>query len=106
MICQPNKLDQLPTVDGMAIPLKNGDTLFGLLFMEAINKIGRGGFDEKDKRMLVAIADEVRLAVKNAELFDYVINSYCKIRQGEESCKGCVRPLKSWTPCARQLDPV
>ena len=88
----------------LATPIITGEEKVGVI--EAINKIGHGGFNERDKRMLVAIADEVGLAVKNAKLFDYVVNSYCKIRQGAGSCKGCVRPLKSWTPCARQLDPV
>jgi hypothetical protein len=74
--------------------------------IEAINKVGENGFSEADKRILMAIADEVGLAVKNARMFDYVVNSYCKIRQGLMSCKGCVRPLRSWTPCARQLDGV
>ena len=41
---------------------------------------------------------EVGLAVKNARMFDYVVNAYCNLRKGEMSCKGCVRPLKSWTP--------
>jgi hypothetical protein len=48
----------------------------------------------------------VALAVKNAKLFDFVVDSYCKIRQGLNSCKGCKRPLKSWTPCVRQLELV
>ncbi len=72
--------------------------------IEAINKVGEIGFSEQDKKTLMAIADEVGLAVKNARMFEYVVNSYCKIREGQMSCKGCVRPLKSWTPCARQLD--
>jgi hypothetical protein len=63
----------------------------------------QNGFDEEDKRLLNAIADEVALAIKNAKLFDYVVDSYCKIRQGQNSCKGCKRTLKSWTPCAIQL---
>jgi hypothetical protein len=85
----------------LAAPLISGDETVGVI--EAVNKIGKDGFDEEDKRVLTAIADEVALAVKNARLFDYVIDSYCKIRQGQNSCKGCKRPLKSWTPCAIQL---
>jgi hypothetical protein len=27
-----------------------------------------------------------------------------KTKQGLNSCKDCRRPLKSWTPCARQLE--
>ena len=73
-----------------------------LLFNDESNELEF--FSAHDKRILMGIADEVDLAVKNARVFDYVVNSYCKIRQGQMSCKGCVRPLKSWTPCARQLD--
>jgi len=85
----------------LAAPLISGDETVGVL--NAINKIGKEGFDEEDKRLLTAIADEVALAIKNAKLFDFVVDSYCKIRQGLNSCKGCKRPLKSWTPCAIQL---
>jgi hypothetical protein len=85
----------------LAAPLISGDETVGVI--NAINKIGKDGFDEEDKRLLTAIADEVALAIKNAKLFDYVVDSYCKIRQGLNSCKGCKRPLKSWTPCAIQL---
>jgi transcriptional regulator with GAF, ATPase, and Fis domain len=85
----------------LATPIISGDEVIGVI--EAINKIGKRGFDEGDKRVLTAIADEVALAIKNARLFDYVIDSYCKIRQGQLSCKGCKRPLKSWTPCAIQI---
>ena len=86
----------------LAAPLISGDETVGVV--EAINKIGNGGFSEEDKQLLSAIADEVALAIKNARLFDYVVDSYCKIRQGQPSCKGCKRPLKSWTPCVRQLE--
>jgi len=86
----------------LAAPVIAGGEKVGVI--EAINKVGESGFSEADKRVLMAIADEVGLAVKNARMFEYVVDSYCKIRQGLMSCKGCVRPLRSWTPCARQLD--
>jgi hypothetical protein len=85
----------------LAAPIISGDEIIGVI--EAINKIGKRGFDEDDKRVLTAIADEVALAIKNARLFDSVVDSYCKLRQGQLSCKGCKRPLKSWTPCAIQI---
>jgi transcriptional regulator with GAF, ATPase, and Fis domain len=88
----------------LAAPVIAGGEKVGVI--EAINKVGESGFSEADKRVLMAIADEVGLAVKNARMFEYVVDSYCKIRQGLMSCKGCVRPLRSWTPCARQLDGV
>ena len=86
----------------LAAPIVAGEEKVGVI--EAINKVGKDRFDETDKRVLIAIADEVGLAIKNARMFDYVVDSYCKIRQGQMSCKGCVRPLKTWTPCARQLN--
>jgi putative methionine-R-sulfoxide reductase with GAF domain len=85
----------------LAAPLIAGEEIIGIL--NAINKIESKFFDQNDDQVLSAIADEVALAVKNARLFNYVVDSYCKIRQGQNSCKGCKRPLKSWTPCAKYL---
>lgn len=86
----------------LAAPLIAGEEPVGVL--NAINKVEDRFFDKEDDQILSAIADEVAMAVKNAKLFDFVVDSYCKIRQGLNSCKDCKRPLKSWTPCARQLD--
>lgn len=86
----------------VAAPMFTGGEPVGVL--NAINKVETKYFNKVDDQILSAIADEVALAVKNAKLFDYVVNSYCKIRQGLNSCKGCSRPLKSWTPCMRQLE--
>lgn len=88
----------------LAAPLIAGEEPVGIL--NAINKIETKFFDKEDDQTISAIADEVALAVKNAKLFDFVVDSYCKIRQGLNSCKGCKRPLKSWTPCVRQLELV
>ncbi len=86
----------------LAAPIVAGNEPVGVI--EAINKTGNKCFEKEDEQILSAIADEVALAVKNAKLFDYVVDSYCKIRQGQHSCKDCKRPLKTWTPCALQLD--
>lgn len=86
----------------LSAPLISGGELVGVI--NAINKIETKIFDQVDDQIISAIADEVALAVKHAKLFDYVVDSYCKIRQGLNSCKGCKRPLKSWTPCIRQLE--
>jgi GAF domain-containing protein len=85
----------------IAAPLISGDELVGVI--NALNKVENKSFDKEDDQILSAIADEVAMAVKNAKLFEYVVDSYCKIRQGANSCKDCKRPLKSWTPCAKQL---
>jgi len=86
----------------ISAPLISGEEKVGVI--NAINKIDTKNFDKEDDQVLSAIADEVALAVKNARLFEFVVDSYCKIRQGINSCKGCKRPLKSWTPCVRQLE--
>ncbi len=86
----------------IAAPLVSGDERVGVI--NAINKFEDKYFDKGDAQILSAIADEVALAVKNARLFDFVVDSYCKIRQGLNSCEGCKRPLKSWTPCVRHLN--
>ena len=86
----------------LAAPLMSGDELVGVI--NALNKVENKFFDKEDDQILSAIADEVAMAVKNARLFEYVVESYCKIKQGANSCKGCKRPLKSWTPCVRQLE--
>ena len=85
----------------LAAPLIAGEEPVGIL--NAINKIENQFFDKEDDQILSAIADEIALAVKHARLFEYVVENYCKIKQGKNSCKDCKRPLKSWTPCARHL---
>ncbi|MGA7146179.1 MAG: GAF domain-containing protein [Desulfobacterales bacterium] len=86
----------------IAAPLIAGEEIVGVL--NAVNKIETKFFDKEDDQILSAIADEVAMAVKNTRLFEYVVEGYCKIKQGLNSCKGCKRPLKSWTPCAKQME--
>ncbi len=86
----------------LSAPLISGNEKVGII--NAVNKLEGYFFDKEDDQVLSAIADEVAMAIKNARLFEFVVDSYCKIRQGLNSCKGCKRPLKSWTPCARQLE--
>ena len=86
----------------IAAPLIAGEEPVGVL--NAINKIETKYFNKDDDQILSAIADEIALAVKHARLFEYVVENYCKIKQGKNSCKDCKRPLKSWTPCVRQLE--
>lgn len=82
----------------LALPLIAGEESIGV--MEILNKI-EGLFTTDDLHLMTAIAEEVSYAIKNAVLFKFVVNSYCKRRQGYDSCKGCKRPLGSWTPCIR-----
>jgi GAF domain-containing protein len=86
----------------IAVPLVAGEERIGVL--EVINKKNGGAFSDDEHLLLRSIAEEIAFAIRNAKIFDYVVNSYCKQRQGQASCKGCTRPLGSWTPCAKYRD--
>jgi putative methionine-R-sulfoxide reductase with GAF domain len=86
----------------IAIPLTAGEEKIGVL--EVVNKSGGRSFSDEERLLLESIAEEIAFAIRNARIFEYVINSYCKQRQGQGSCKGCKRPLRSWTPCAKYLE--
>jgi GAF domain-containing protein len=83
----------------IAIPLIAGEEPVGVL--EVLNKADGGNFTEEEHRRLLTLADEIAFAIRNAKIFEYVVDSYCKQRQGFGSCRGCERPLGSWTPCVR-----
>jgi len=83
----------------IVIPLVAGEEKVGVL--EILNKSDNGSFSEDEHQLLVSVAEEIAFAIRNAKIFEYVVNSYCKQRQGQASCKGCKRPLGSWTPCAK-----
>jgi hypothetical protein len=54
--------------------------------------------------LLDSLAEEIAFAIRNAWILEFVVTSYCKLRQGETSCKGCKRPLTTWTPCIKHLE--
>lgn len=83
----------------IAIPLTAGEERVGVL--EVLNKTSGDSFTEEERLLLVSIAEEIAFAIRNAMVFEYVVNTYCKQRQGQISCKGCKRPLGSWTPCVK-----
>ncbi len=83
----------------IAIPLTAGEERVGVL--EVLNKTNGGSFTDEERLLLVSIAEEIAFAIRNAIVFEYVVNTYCKQRQGQMSCKGCQRPLGSWTPCVK-----
>ena len=83
----------------IVVPLVAGEEQVGIL--EVINKTGGDSFSEEEHLLLQSIAEEISFAVRNARIFEYVADSYCKQRQGQSSCKGCQRPLGSWTPCLK-----
>lgn len=89
----------IPTRNLIAVPLVAGEERIGVL--EVLNKVGGEPFSEDEHLLLVSIAEEIAFAIRNARVFEYVVNTYCKQRQGLRSCRGCERPLRSWTPCVK-----
>jgi GAF domain-containing protein len=83
----------------IALPLTAGEERVGVL--EVINKVGGEDYNEDELMLLVSIADEIAFAIRNARIFEYVVDSYCLQRQGLATCRGCRRPLGSWTPCVK-----
>jgi len=83
----------------LVIPLVTGDQPIGVL--EVLNKTGGGSFTRNEQMLLLSIAEVIALAIRNAKVFEFVANSYCKQRQGETSCRDCERPLGAWTPCVQ-----
>jgi GAF domain-containing protein len=83
----------------IAVPLVAGEEKIGVL--EVLNKADGGPFTGEEHLLLVSAAEEIAFAIRNARVFDYVVNTYCKQRQGLTSCRGCERPLGSWTPCVK-----
>ncbi|MGB2823606.1 MAG: GAF domain-containing protein, partial [Phycisphaerae bacterium] len=83
----------------IAVPLTAGEERIGVL--EVLNKADGESFTKDEELLLVSIAEEIAFAIRNAMMFEYVVNTYCKQRQGQMSCRGCRRPLGSWTPCVR-----
>jgi hypothetical protein len=82
----------------IAVPLTAGEEKIGVL--QILNKF-EGDFLKEDLLFLQTIAEEIAFAIRNGKLFEVVVKSYCKIRQGDYSCRGCKRPLGSWTPCVK-----
>jgi GAF domain-containing protein len=83
----------------IVIPLTAGEEKIGVL--EVLNKVGGEPFYEGERLMLHNIAEEIAFAIRNGKMFEVVVKSYCKQRQGLNTCKGCKRPLGSWTPCVK-----
>ena len=88
----------------IVLPLVAGEEQVGVL--EVLNKIDGQDFTEEEHLSLMMIAEEVAFAVRNAKIFEYVVDSYCKQRQGLNTCAGCKRPLGSWTPCIKYREAI
>jgi GAF domain-containing protein len=90
---------EFETRNMIAVPLVAGQEKIGVL--EVLNKTDGQPFTEKERLMLMMIAEEIAFGIRNARMFEVVVKSYCKQRQGLNSCHGCQRPLGSWTPCVK-----
>jgi transcriptional regulator with GAF, ATPase, and Fis domain len=90
---------QFRTKNMIVVPLVAGEEKIGV--MSVLNKINGGNFNQEEHLSLKLIAEEIAFAIRNARIFEYVVDSYCKQRQGLQSCKGCKRHLRSWTPCVK-----
>lgn len=86
----------------IAIPLLAGEEAVGVL--EVLNKTEGGRFTKEELMLMASLAEEMAFAIRNAKIFEYVANTYCRQRQGQMSCKGCKRPLGSWTPCVKHRE--
>ena len=82
----------------IVVPLTAGEEKIGVL--QILNKF-EGYFHDEELLFLQTIAEEIAFAIRNAKLFEVVVKSYCKMRQGLNTCRGCKRPLGSWTPCVK-----
>jgi putative methionine-R-sulfoxide reductase with GAF domain len=94
-----DSLSGFKTRNMVAIPLIAGEEKIAVL--EILNKADEASFTIDDQLLLLSISDEMSFAIRNAMVFEYVVNSYCLQRQGKATCKGCKRPLGSWTPCVK-----
>lgn len=82
----------------IAVPLLAGNEPIGVL--EVLNREGDEVFTADDRLILVSVAEQIAYAIRNAVVFDRVIDAYCKRRHGADSCSECPHPLESWAPCA------
>jgi sigma-B regulation protein RsbU (phosphoserine phosphatase) len=97
-----NQIDRqsgFQTRNMIALPLIAGEEPVGVL--EVLNKVDGQSFTEEEHLSLMMIAEEIAFAVRNAKIFEYVVDSYCIQRQGLNTCRGCKRPLGNWTPCVK-----
>lgn len=89
---------EFTTRNMIVVPLIASGEDVGVL--EVLNKVDGRDFTEEELFSLMMIAEEIAFAIRNAKIFEYVVDSYCKQRQGL-TCKGCERPLGAWTPCVK-----
>jgi len=94
-----DSLTGFKTRNMIAIPLIAGEEKIAVL--EILNKADEASFTIDDQLLLLSVSDEMSFAIRNAMVFEYVANTYCLQRQGKATCKGCKRPLGSWTPCVK-----
>lgn len=83
----------------IAVPLLAGSEPIGVL--EVLNRSGNEPFTADDRLILISVADQIAYAIRNAQIFECVVEAYCLRRQGNSSCEGCPQPLEGWDACHR-----
>lgn len=81
----------------IAVPLLAGSEPIGVL--EVLNRSGDESFTAGDRLILSSLADQIAYAIRNASVFDRIVDAYCKRREGADSCDDCPQSLESWAPC-------
>lgn len=94
-----DELSGFRTRNMIAAPLLTGGQQVGVI--EVLNKKNGRPFHEEERLLVLLVAEEIAYAVRNARIFELAVNGYCRQRQGHRSCRGCERPLGSWTPCVK-----
>jgi GAF domain-containing protein len=59
--------DLIPTRSELSVPLRSGDQTVGVLDVQSPE---RGAFDENDVKVMETLADQIAVAIANAQLYE------------------------------------
>ena len=54
--------------------------------LEVLTQVNEDYFREEEHLLLLSIGEDIALAIRNDKVFEYVVNTYCKQRQGQTTC--------------------
>jgi GAF domain-containing protein/DNA-binding response OmpR family regulator len=74
-------LEQVPTKSEMCVPLKLGDQVIGVL---DVQETQLNTFDETDLKAMETLADQIAIAIKNAQLYEEVQHELAERSHAEE----------------------
>ena len=72
--------------------------------LPVLNTANGGCFTEEECRLPDSVAEDIALAIRDANVFEDVVNGCRKQRQVRTSHQRCKRPLGSYTPCVQYPD--